>query len=97
MKYLDLEKTKSSGITVGSIAYVYDGSYSLEIKDGGLKHTMIARRELDDCRIPWLVIATGCSVPSQDSSHPRRPNDTIIQHGGRIVFIREEFLRLTPQ
>lgn len=71
--------------------YVCDGSYSLSIKDGTLRHVSIAFPPL---RKPVRIIAQDLTLPGQVQHHTEHRNDCIIEDiDGMISFTQRKYLR----
>jgi len=84
-----LPKEKQEGIQQNDIVTIFDGSYSIELKDKLLN----PRRNIS-AGFTYIVLATGLKLPTRQGDGS--VNDTIVQEitDRNYIFTQKQFLRL---
>ena len=92
MKYVQNDNMPQRANTVKpKRVFVNDYSGSYELTSGGLRfcHGLFGRKDRG------TLLASGCSLPTDNHISPRFKNDCIVKmDDGRMIFIEERFLTI---
>jgi hypothetical protein len=90
MQYLKVGEEPEQKYFVGQMVYLKDYSYSLYLTKDGFNTW-----EKTDYNQSYKILALNCTLPSYKKEET---NDTILSgQDGKILFVKERFLCLTPK